>query len=129
MKKLLALLTTALVIGSVFAGPVHINGPGINTGDIYEFAFSEDFGLTGMSCLPSIGQDTPFDVGGAVAVDSQGVYYNKFSGSSGLPLIIAATQIATPDSQNFVLGDAGQSQEVISLSGCSKPAYTGNVLS
>jgi hypothetical protein len=123
MKKLLALLTTALVLGSVFAGPVHINGPGINTGDI------EDFGLTGMPCPPSIGQDTPFDVGGAVAVDSQGVYYNKFSGSSGLPLIIAATQIATPDSQNFVLGDAGQSQEVISLSGCSKPAYTGNVLS
>jgi hypothetical protein len=97
MKKLLALLTTALVIGSVFAGPVHINGPGINTGDIYEFAF--------------------------------GVYYNKFSGSSGLPLVIAATQIAAPDSQNIVLGDAGQSQEVISLSGCSKPAYTGNVLS
>jgi hypothetical protein len=131
MKKLLALLIVALVIGSVFAGPVHINGPGINTGDIYEFTFSEDFGLAGISRSPSIAQDTPaFDVGGAVAVDSQGVITpNLFSGSSGLPFIITTTQIATFDSQNFVLEDVGRSQEVISLLGCSKPAYTGNVLS
>jgi hypothetical protein len=135
MKKLLALLIAMLVIGSVFSGPVHINGPGISTENAAVFALSEGFVLADV-VLPVIDRAVTenfgqvvaiyrFDVIDAVAGDSQGIYDELF-GVTGSPFMITAALATNPDSKNFVLGDVSRSQEVISLRGHSKPAHTGN---
>jgi hypothetical protein len=131
MKKLLALLIATLVIGSAFSGPVRINGPGLNTEVSIRVAFSEGLDLADVALFSitrhgalNLDWTGAFDIGGMVAVDSQGFYNNECLGVSGLLSIISATAVVNPDSQNFVFGDISRSQEVISLWGCSRPAYT-----
>lgn len=132
MKRLLMLLIATLVIGSAFSGPVHINGPGLNTGVSIEIALSESFGLADVTTFPveqavsNLGQAGAFDVDGTAAVDLQGFYNSECLGVSGLLSMVSATAVASPDSQNFVFGDIARSQEVFSLRGCSKPACTKN---
>jgi hypothetical protein len=137
MKKLLVLLVLTLVIGSVFSGPVHINGPGILTRDTVIFLPSEET-ISADAILLMTGGIVAnnlcridrfeifryFEVGGTVAVDSQGFYNDGFSGVSDLPTMFSAILTVSPDSTKFVFGDNCQSQEVISLRGSSKPACT-----
>jgi hypothetical protein len=92
MKKALALLLAMLVIGTVFAGPVHINGPGI----------SET--LTGYT----------FEIGSSVSVDGP-----LFIDRRPLNDVQAVLHVI-PDSRKFI-GGISRPQEVISLRGSCKP--------
>jgi hypothetical protein len=137
MKRLLVLLLVTLVMGSAtsFSGPVHINGPGILIRDATATLF-EGFILADVAFVmidaKVIGESGPitvisrFDVTSTFAGNLQGFFDNNFFSIPDSPIMFSAIFANGPDSKKFVLGDNGQSREVISLRGSSKPTYTVN---
>jgi hypothetical protein len=99
MKKLLVLFVMMLVVGLVFAGPVHINGPGDVARDSAEFHFTELFGKAD-TALPSIqGAVIGSDVVCIFAGNSQGVFnYNEYFGCTDTPMTLLAITTAALDS-------------------------------
>jgi hypothetical protein len=130
MKKLLVLLLAMLVIGSVFSGPVRINGPGLITENAAAIA-PAGVTLSAIVRQAVLNSDQAgiihsFDVIGAVAGDSQGLFNYELLGVTGSPFMFTTALATCPGSIDFIPRDVSRSQEVISLRGSSKPAYTGN---
>jgi hypothetical protein len=138
MKKLLALLLAMLVIGSVFAGPVRINGPGIS-----EISAERIFEIGDVASADVLTlvidrrglNNVQFRAVGFIRVagtkfsgDFQGVYINDFIGTTGQLYYFSRSLYACPDSYKFFTGDASQSQEVNSLRGSHKRAGFGTMM-
>jgi hypothetical protein len=125
MKKLLVLLLVfaTLAVGSVFAGPVHINGPGILAENTLLADISVERILSAATFFDLNRIDREFDIVGGIAGDFQGIYNYGLLGSIQALIIFPASVYAAPNAQIFVFEAVCQAQEVIPRMGYSRSKY------
>jgi len=135
MRKILGLaLMLALMTGAVFAGPVHINGPGVlpEWSDSGKVFFSELFTTAdAVSFIGTVGEICKENIVGAFAVagDYSGFYENVFVDREVVLSIISSLNSVTlfPCKESVVGTLFVQEVKPVYL-GCSKPVVSGTMM-